>query len=67
MSDVYKSPAGDERAAWTCKQWYEHVGAWESKEGFICFGSVMALNAMLLQLRAMVARAAIAAQKGGAS
>jgi hypothetical protein len=43
----------DERANWTTKQWYEHVGAWETAEGFISFGSVMALRAMLLQFQKM--------------
>lgn len=41
----------DERAKWTTKQWYEHVGAWETPEGYIAFGSVMALGAMLIQFQ----------------
>jgi hypothetical protein len=40
-----------ERAKWTTNQWYEHVGAWETSEGFISFGSVMALGAMLIQFQ----------------
>lgn len=35
------------RSKWTVKQWYEHVGAWENAQGELCFGSVMALGAML--------------------
>lgn len=35
------------RSKWTVKQWYEHVGAWENAQGEVCFGSVMALGAML--------------------
>ena len=35
------------RCKWTVKQWYEHVGAWENAQGEVCFGSVMALGAML--------------------
>lgn len=35
------------RSKWTVKQWYEHVGAWENPQGEVCFGSVMALGAML--------------------
>lgn len=35
------------RIKWTVKQWYEHVGAWENAQGEVCFGSVMALGAML--------------------
>lgn len=35
------------RNKWTVKQWYEHVGAWENAQGEVCFGSVMALGAML--------------------
>lgn len=35
------------RSKWTIKQWYEHVGAWENAQGEVCFGSVMALGAML--------------------
>lgn len=38
-----------ERAGWNTKQWYEHVGAWETSGGFISFGSVMAVRAMLIQ------------------
>lgn len=36
-----------DRSKWTTKQWYEHVGAWETSEGYISFGSVMSLGAML--------------------
>lgn len=35
------------RSKWTVKQWYEHVGAWENAQGEVCFGSMMALGAML--------------------
>lgn len=35
------------RSKWAVKQWYEHVGAWENSQGEVCFGSVMALGAML--------------------
>lgn len=35
-----------ERAKWTTGQWYEHVGAWETPEGYISFGSPMAVAAM---------------------
>lgn len=40
-----------ERSKWTTKQWYEHVGAWETPEGYISFGSVMAVSAMLIQFQ----------------
>jgi len=48
----------EDRSAWTFKQWYEHVGAWETPEGFVSFGSPMAVRAMLIQY----ARAALKAQ-----
>jgi hypothetical protein len=44
-------PATSERAKWTTQQWYEHVGAWETPEGHVAFGSVMALGAMLIQFQ----------------
>jgi Zn finger protein HypA/HybF involved in hydrogenase expression len=53
----------DERANWTTKQWYEHVGAWETDEGFISFGSVMALRAMLLQFQKMTIDQSAASQQ----
>lgn len=50
----------DERAEWSFKQWWAHVGAWETPEGFISFGSPMAVRAMLIQFGRMVeARAAL--------
>ena len=42
-----KATDGEDRSKWTLKQWYEHVGAWEDERDCICFGSVMALGAML--------------------
>lgn len=39
----------DDHSTWTFKQWYEHVGAWETPEGWIAFGSPMAVRAMLIQ------------------
>ncbi|MBY0238106.1 MAG: hypothetical protein K2X55_02220 [Burkholderiaceae bacterium] len=44
-----------ERANWTYKQWWEHVGAWEDDKSQICFGTPMAVRAMLIQFGAMVA------------
>jgi len=44
-----------ERQGWTLQQWVEHVGGWENDKQQVCFGSWMALNAMLLQFRAMLA------------
>ena len=41
------SDNNEDRSKWTVKQWYEHVGAWEDAAGNVCFGSVMALGAML--------------------
>lgn len=50
----------DERAKWSFKQWWEHVGAWETPEGFVSFGSPMAVRAMLIQFGRMIeARAAL--------
>lgn len=60
---VSKSDANlseDERATWSFKQWWEHVGAWETPEGFVSFGSPMAVRAMLIQFGRMIeARAAL--------
>lgn len=60
---VSKSDANlpeDERATWSFKQWWEHVGAWETPEGFVSFGSPMAVRAMLIQFgRVVEARAAL--------
>lgn len=47
---------GVDRSKWTFKQWYQHVGAWETPEGHISFGSPMAVRAMLIQFgRSMAA------------
>jgi hypothetical protein len=46
----------DDRAAWSTRQWAEHVGAWEDKASQVCFGSWMAIHAMLLQFQAMTVR-----------
>lgn len=39
----------EDRTKWTYKQWWEHVGAWEDKDGQIVFGSPMAVRAMMIQ------------------
>jgi hypothetical protein len=38
-----------ERRKWTFAQWWQHVGAWENTEGQVCFGTPMAVRAMLIQ------------------
>jgi len=40
-----------ERKNWTTKDWMSHVGAWETDRDTIEFGSVMAVNAMLIQFQ----------------
>lgn len=50
--------SGDDRSKWTTRQWAEHVGAWENEKDEVCFGSWMALRAMLLQFQKMTIRAA---------
>lgn len=50
-------PAGERevstenRSMWTVGDWAKHVGAWESEAGHVCFGSWMALAAMLSQFQ----------------
>jgi len=39
----------ESRKAWTNKDWYTHVGAWENDQGRLCFGSTMAFSAMMQQ------------------
>lgn len=38
-----------ERSTWTVGDWFRHVGAWEDKNLNVCFGSTMAVRAMLIQ------------------
>lgn len=44
----------EERKSWTARQWAENVGAWENEAGHVCFGSWMAVSAMLSLLRNML-------------
>lgn len=53
----------DDRTKWTFRQWYEPVGAWETPEGHISFGSPMAVRAMLIQF----GRTALAATQSAAA
>ena len=39
------------RKSWTTIDWMSHVGAWETERDTIEFGSVMAVNAMLIQFQ----------------
>jgi hypothetical protein len=46
-----------ERRTWSSRQWADHVGAWEDGRDCVCFGSWMAVRAMLLQFQATTAYA----------
>lgn len=48
-----------ERLAWSAVHWAEHVGARETPEGEVVFGSWMAVRAMLIQRRQHSAREAL--------
>jgi len=53
---VHRAGADGDRATWSTRQWAEYVGGWEDKASQVCFGSWMAVHAMLLQFQAMTVR-----------